>query len=181
MLIVLLGSFYILIGIIFLLTPLIIIELSRPRDLLKSGLILTIGVFLIIKQYTFNYFYSIIFILNTFLIGFFVIEIFTNRWNQLSQNEREKLKNFNEVSKNFKIFSDAVINSLKKVYSNLNIFSHKNKIPVTKKWVRSNDDAKISSSVKNASKSNTMKIKLTNSSEKDMIKSGKNLINKSKN
>ena len=49
-----LGSFYIFIGIIFILVPLIYLELGRPRDLIRAFLNLLIGFVLLIKHKTIN-------------------------------------------------------------------------------------------------------------------------------
>jgi hypothetical protein len=49
-----LGFLYLFFGIIFLLMPLIYIELGRPRDFIKGGLNLVIGMLLIYKQNSFN-------------------------------------------------------------------------------------------------------------------------------
>ena len=56
-----LGCLYLFFGIIFLLMPLIYIELGRPRDFIKGGLNLVIGMLLIYKQNSFNILYSSIF------------------------------------------------------------------------------------------------------------------------
>ena len=47
--IIYLGSFYIILGSIFLLIPLIYLEFGRPKDFIRAGLNLFIGVFLITK------------------------------------------------------------------------------------------------------------------------------------
>ena len=45
-----LGSFYIVVGTIFLFVPIIYLELGRPKDLIKAFLNLLIGFILIIKN-----------------------------------------------------------------------------------------------------------------------------------
>ena len=49
-LILYLGSFYIIVGTVFLFVPLIYLELGRPKDLIKSFFNLLIGFILIIKN-----------------------------------------------------------------------------------------------------------------------------------
>ena len=44
-----LGTFYIVIGIIFLIVPIIYLELGRPKDLIKAFLNFLIGLILINK------------------------------------------------------------------------------------------------------------------------------------
>ena len=53
-LIIYLGTFYIVIGIIFLSVPIIYLELGKPKDLIKAFLNLLIGLILIIKNKTIN-------------------------------------------------------------------------------------------------------------------------------
>ena len=53
-LIVYLGSFYVVIGIIFLFVPIIYLELGRPKDLIKAFLNFLIGLILIIKNVILN-------------------------------------------------------------------------------------------------------------------------------
>ena len=47
-----LGTFYILIGTIFITVPLIYLELGKPKDLIRAFLNLLIGLILIIKNKT---------------------------------------------------------------------------------------------------------------------------------
>ena len=55
------GSSYIAIGAIFLLVPIIYLELGRPKDLIKAFLNLSIGFILIIKNKTLNESFLLIF------------------------------------------------------------------------------------------------------------------------
>ena len=87
-----LSLLYFLFGIIFLLTPLIYIELGRPRDLIKAGLNLVIGMLLIFKYKIFDGLYSSILFVITILFIFYLVEIFTIRWNQLTNQEKNKLR-----------------------------------------------------------------------------------------
>ena len=47
-----LGTFYIVVGTIFLTVPIIYLELGKPKDLIKAFLNLLIGLILIIKNKT---------------------------------------------------------------------------------------------------------------------------------
>ena len=71
-----LGSFYILVGIIFLFIPIIYLELGRPKDLIKAFLNLSIGLILIIKYKTVDQLFFVIFLLLTILFALYVVEIF---------------------------------------------------------------------------------------------------------
>ena len=81
------------------------IELGRPRDFIKGGLNLVIGMLLIYKQNSFNILYSSIF---TTLLTFYVLEIFSIRWNQLTTQEKNKLQTLEELKKNLSIYLKAI-------------------------------------------------------------------------
>ena len=68
-----LGSFYILVGTVFLFVPLIYLELGRPKDLIKSFLNLLIGFILIVKNKIINESLFVIFLLITVLIFMYQI------------------------------------------------------------------------------------------------------------
>ena len=95
------GSFYILIGALFLIVPLIYLELGRPKDLIKAFLNLLVGFVLIIKNKTIDESFFVIFLLLTVLVIFYLIEIFLFRWNQLTDKEKNKLTTFVEFKNNF--------------------------------------------------------------------------------
>ena len=168
-LIIYLSFFYFVFGFLYLIVPLIAIELSRPKDLIKGGLMILLGIFFIIKQNIFNSSFLIILILNIILLGFFVIEVFLNRWNQLSDNEKMRFKNFSELSKKLLIFLD-VLNLLfnKSILKFKEINSDKKYLP-EKKWVRTIVNSKNEKSSKDLLDSNTLKIQSTNNSKEDII------------
>jgi len=97
-----LGSFYIVIGTIYLLVPLIYLELGRPKDLIKSCLNLLIGFIFIIKNKTVDESFFLIFLLFTVLIFLYLIELFLSRWYQLTDKEKNKLTTFLEFKNNFR-------------------------------------------------------------------------------
>ena len=72
-LIVYLGSFYIVVGTIFLFVPLIYLELGREKDLIKSFLNLLIGFILIIKNKTIDESIFLIFLLFTVLVVLYLV------------------------------------------------------------------------------------------------------------
>ena len=146
-LLVYLGSFYILIGTIFLLVPLIYLELGRPKDLIKAFFNLLIGFILIIKNKIIYESFLIIFFFLTLLNVLYLAEIFLSRWNQLTDKEKNKLLTFlefkNNLSKILEAFNLGVGNSIKYL-SFLNFNSNNQKIS-SKKWVRNdkNDNIKL--------------------------------------
>ena len=66
-----LGTFYILVGTIFLTVPIIYLELGKPKDLIKAFLNLLIGLILIIKNKTLDESFLVIFLFLTYETIFF--------------------------------------------------------------------------------------------------------------
>ena len=140
-----LGSFYIILGSIFLLIPLIYLEFGRPKDFIRAGLNLFIGVFLIIKNRVFDNSTLIINLLFTVLIIFFSVEIFSSRWNQLTDKEKNKLTTLGEFKKNISKVREGI---------NIGVVNFKNSINFLKidkaiennnkkKWVRKDKNDNI--------------------------------------
>ena len=142
-----LGSFYILIGTIFLFVPLIYLELGRPKDLIKAFLNLSIGFILIIKNRSINESFFVIFLLITVLVFLYLIELFLFRWNQLTDKEQNKITTFLEFKNNLSKILEAINLGVKNFTKPLNFFnfdSNNEKIK-PKKWVRNdkNDNIKV--------------------------------------
>ena len=142
-----LGTFYILIGIIFLSVPIIYLELGKPKDLIKAFLNLLIGLILIIKNKAINESFFIIFLLFTVLVIFYLVELFLSRWYQLTDNEKKKLTTFLEFKNNFSKIFEAINLGFGNFTNPSNFFNFgsKNKNINQKKWVRNdkNDNIKI--------------------------------------
>ena len=142
-----LGTFYILVGTIFLIVPIIYLELGKPKDLIKAFLNLLIGLILIIKNKTLDESVFVIFLLITLLVIFYLVELFFSRWYQLTDNEKKKLSTFLEFKNNFL----KILESINMVFGDfkkpLNFFNFGSNIKNTtqKKWVRNdkNDNIKI--------------------------------------
>ena len=83
-----------------MLIPLIYIELGRAKDFIKAGLNLVIGMILLFKNNFFDGVYSSILIFITILFIFYLVEVFSIRWNQLTNKEKNKLKTIVEFKKN---------------------------------------------------------------------------------
>ena len=143
--IIYLGYVYILIGTIFLSVPLIYLELGRPKDLVKSFLNLLIGFVLIIKNKTINESFLIILLLLTILVVFYLIEIFSSRWNQLTDNEKNKLTTFLEFRNNLFKISEAINLGVRNFTKPLNFFNfdRNNQKISQKKWVRNDKNDSI--------------------------------------
>ena len=140
-----LGTFYIVIGIIFLSVPIIYLELGKPKDLIKAFLNLSIGLILIIKNKTLDESFFVILLFLTVLVIFYVVELFLSRWYQLTDIEKKKLTTFLEFKNNFSKILEAInlgFGDFKKP-SNFFNFGSNDKNTNPKKWVRNNKNDNI--------------------------------------
>ena len=145
-LIVYLGTIYFVIGTLFLLVPLIYLELGRPKDFIKAFLNLLIGLILIIKNKNIDESFLVIpLLLTTVLVVLYFLEIFLSRWNQLTDKEKNKLVTFLELKNNLSKLLQAINLGLKNFTKSLDFFnslSNNEKIN-PKKWVRNDKNDKI--------------------------------------
>ena len=132
------GFFYLLIGSLFLLVPLLYLELGKPKDLIKAFLNLTIGCILIIKKNIIDESFFVIFLLLTLLGTIYLVELFLSRWNQLTDKEKKKLTTFLEFKKNLSKIFEAINFGFRNFTKDLNFlnFDGKNEKINSKKWVR---------------------------------------------
>ncbi len=146
-LIIYLGYFYIVVGTIFLFVPLIYLELGRSKDLIKSFLNLLIGSIIIIKNKTIDESFFLICLLFTVLVVLYLIELYTYRWNQLTDKEKDKLTTFLELKNNLSKILEAINLGVKNFTKLLNFsnFDKNNQNLSQKKWVRNdkNDNIKV--------------------------------------
>ena len=144
-LLIYIGSFYILIGTIFLFVPLIYLELGRPKDLIKSFFNLLVGLILIIKNKIIDESFFVILLLLTVIVVLYVIELFLSRWNQLTDKEKEKLTSFLEFKNNVFKVSEAINLGVSNLTKRLNFFKFGSNIQIKnpKKWVRNNESDNI--------------------------------------
>ena len=142
-----LGTFYIVIGTIFLSVPLIYLELGKPKDLIKAFLNLSIGLILIIKNKTLDESFFVIFLFFTVLVIFYLVELFLSRWYQLTDNEKKKLTTFLGFKNNFSKILEAINLGVGNFAKSLHFFNFgaNNKNTTQKKWVRNdkNDNIKV--------------------------------------
>ena len=142
--IIYLGSLYVVVGTIFLLVPLIYLELGRPKDFIKSFLNLLVGLILIIENKIIDKSLFLI-LLFTLLNVFYLIEVFSSRWNQLTDKEKNKLPTFLEFKNNLSKILEAFNLGVKNFAIPVNFFNfagkEQNKSP--KKWVRNDKNDNI--------------------------------------
>ena len=143
--IVYLGIFYLLVGSLFLLVPLLYLELGRPKDLIKAFLNLSIGFILILKNKIVDESLFVIFFLLTLMVVIYLFDLFLSRWNQLIDKEKNKLTTFLEFKKNLSKMLEAInfgFGNFTKDIKFLN-FDGKNKKINQKKWVRNENNDNI--------------------------------------
>ena len=143
--IVYLGIFYLLVGSIFLLIPLLYLELGRPKDLIKAFLNLSIGFILILKNKIVDESLFVIFFLLTLMVVIYLVDIFLSRWNQLIDKEKNKLTTFLEFKKNLSKILEAINLGFRNFTKDINFldFDGKNKKISQKKWVRNENNDTI--------------------------------------
>ena len=144
-LIVYLGYFYIVIGTIFIIVPIIYLELGRPKDLIKAFLNLLIGFILIMKNKIIDESFFGIFVLLTVLVVFYLIELFVSRWYQLTDNEKKKIFSFLEFKNNLSKILEAISLLVSNFTKPLNLFNFgsNNQNSNQKKWVRKDNNDNI--------------------------------------
>ena len=145
--VVCLGYFFVFIGTIFLFVPLIYLELGRPKDFVKAFFNLILGFILIIKNNSVEPLLFFIFLLSTGLNIFYIVELFSFRWNQLTDKEKNKITTFLEFKNNLSKILEAInlgIGNLTKPINFLNLNKNNQNI-ISKKWVRNdkNDNMKL--------------------------------------
>ena len=145
--IIYLGSFYIILGFLFLFIPLIYLELGRPNDFIRAAVKLIIGLTLILKNKAFGNSFFLIYLLFTLLVVLYLFEIFLSRWNQLTDKEKSKLLTLVEFNKNFSKTLEALFLGLNNIKNALNFlnFERNNQIISKKKWVRPEKNDSIKS------------------------------------
>ena len=130
------GYFFLCIGLMILAIPLILVELSRPRDWLIGGLFLFLGLFLLVENDLLRGSINLLVICMAILYGIMMSEIIQNRWNQLSFEEKKRIGSFERWFESFKqlgqIFA-LLVNTVLKFFKSFSIESEKS--IKEKKWV----------------------------------------------
>ena len=96
------GYLFLLIGALILSLPLILIELSRPRDWLMGGLFLFSGLYLLVERELLRGSINLLVISLIILFGKMCLEIFQNRWFQLSSEEIKRIGSFERWFESYK-------------------------------------------------------------------------------
>ena len=96
------GYFFLFVGLLILALPLILVELSRPRDWLSGGLFLFLGLFLLVENDLLKGSINLLFISMALLYGILMTEIIQTRWYQLSSEEKKRIGSFQRWFESFK-------------------------------------------------------------------------------
>ena len=114
------GYLFLLIGSLFLSLPLILIELSRPRDWLMGGLFLFSGLSLLVENEFLKGSINLLVISLVILLGKMCLEIFQNRWFQLSSEEVKRIgsserwfESYRQLGQSFASLGKYLINLFK--------------------------------------------------------------------
>jgi len=115
------GYVFLLLGFLILALPLILVELGRPRDWLMGGLFLFVGLFLLAENDLLRGSINLLVFSMAILYGKMILEIIQNRWNQLSDNEKNRISSFDRWFESFKQLGQIFTLLVNRV---LNFFKH---------------------------------------------------------
>ena len=107
MIVSILGYLFLLVGLLILALPLMLVELSRPRDWLMGGLFLFLGLFLLVENDLLGNSINLLVISMTALYLKMILEIIQTRWYQLSSNEKNRIGSFQRWFQSFKQLSQS--------------------------------------------------------------------------
>ena len=96
------GYLFLLVGLLVLALPLMLVEISRPRDWLMGGLFLFLGLFLLVENEILRGSINLLVISMAILFGKMILEIFQNRWYQLGSEEKKGIGSFQRWFESFK-------------------------------------------------------------------------------
>ena len=96
------GYLFLCVGLLILALPLMLVELSRPRDWLMGGLFLFLGLFLLVENDLLRGSINLLVISMAILYGKMILEIIQTRWYQLSSEEKKRIGSFQRWFESFK-------------------------------------------------------------------------------
>mgnify|MGYP001201638518 CR=1 FL=1 len=130
------GYLFLFVGLLILALPLILVELSRPKDWLMGGLFLFLGLFLQVENEILRGSINSLVIAMAILYAKMFLEIFQNRWFQLGSEEKKRIGSFQRWFESFKQLGQIFVligNSFLNFFSRLTTQSEK---PLKeKKWI----------------------------------------------
>ncbi len=130
------GYLFLFFGILILALPLILVELSRPRDWLKGGLFLFLGLFLLVENDLLRGSINLFSFSTVLLYGLMISEIIQNRWYQLSSEEKKRIGSLERWLESFKQLGQIFTLLGKGFFNFFKSFRRQSEKPLThKKWV----------------------------------------------
>tara|TARA_B100000214_G_C23659876_1_gene486959 strand:+ start:123 stop:641 length:519 start_codon:yes stop_codon:yes gene_type:complete len=94
MIISLFGYLFLFVGLLILVLPLMLVELTRPRDWFIGGMFLFLGLFLLVEKDLLRGSINLLVISMAILYGKMMAEIIQSRWYQLSSEEKKRIGSF---------------------------------------------------------------------------------------
>ena len=132
------GYLFLFVGLLILALPLILVELSRPRDWLIGGLLLFLGLFLIVENDLLRGSINLFVLSIAILYGIMISEIIQTRWHQLSLEEKKRIGSFQRWFESFKQLGQIFVVIVNGFLIFFKSFSTQSQKPlIEKKWVRS--------------------------------------------
>lgn len=130
------GYLFLFVGLLTLALPLMLVELSRPRDWLMGGLFLFLGLFLLVENDLLRGSINLLVISMAILYGKMILEIIQNRWYQLSSEEKKRIGSFQRWFESFKQLGQSFALLGNGFLNFLTSFTTKAEKPLKeKKWV----------------------------------------------
>ena len=96
------GYLFLFVGLLVLALPLMLVEISRPRDWLMGGLFLFLGLFLLVENELLRGSINLLVISMAILYGKMILEIIQTRFYQLSSEEKKRIGSFQRWFESFK-------------------------------------------------------------------------------
>ena len=130
------GYLFLIIGLLILALPLILVELSRPKDWLMGGIFLFLGVYLQVEKEILIGSINLLVVSMAILYVIMILEIFQTRWYQLSPDEKKLigsfkrwLESYKQLSQIFSLLANGFLNFFK------SLITKSDKPKKEKKWV----------------------------------------------
>jgi hypothetical protein len=136
MVVLIFGYLFLFVGLLILALPLMLVELSRPRDWLMGGLFLFLGLFLLVENDLLRDSINLLLFSMGILYGKMILEIIQTRWNQLSSEEKKRIGSFQRWFESFKQLGQSFVLIANGFLNLFASFRTKSEKPLKeKKWV----------------------------------------------
>ncbi len=132
-----LGCVSILLGFLILLLPLLLTELSRPRDGLLGSLFLAQGLVLYLDSDLFKGSPLIVLVVGVIIFSKMLLEIAESRWERLAVEEKNRIRSLERWYTSFSQLASVLKEMVKSIFQLHKILAiQPKKKVITKKWVR---------------------------------------------